>query len=275
MIKFELSPQVFSILSSLIQEKVGLYYGLSDRDILLDKVSVRAEEKGFESLLDYYYFLRYDGDGAGELKELVESLVVNETYFFREWAAIEVLVHHHLKPMCDAGKRPKIWCAAASTGEEPLSLAMLLEANGILDKVDIVASDISENALNKARSGKFGRRSVRSVPDKNLLDKFITAEENAYKISPHLCEKIRWQRINILDEADYPQDGPFDAILCRNLLIYFSDQTVKKVLDSLSTKLTWEGLLLVGISESLLRFGCNFIGEERAGSFVYRKANQI
>lgn len=267
----ELSPQVFSILSNLIKEKVGINYGLTDREILHEKVSTRAMELGYDSLLDYYYFLRYDASGDQEMKQLVETLVINETYFFREWPAIETLVESYLKPMCASGKKPRIWSAACATGEEPLSLAMLLEDKGLLNQVQIIASDISENALKKAHSCVFSKRAVRQVPQQGLLEKFIRFEENHYTVSTQLRDSITWQQVNILDEANYPSLESFDVILCRNLLIYFSDQTVKQVLEQLARKLSPDGILMVGISESLLRFGGPFIGEEQGGSFFYKK----
>ncbi|MES2525595.1 MAG: protein-glutamate O-methyltransferase CheR [Bdellovibrionota bacterium] len=272
MSSLELSTPVFSILSTLLQEKVGLSYTLAERELLQDKVGSRAMELGYESLLDYYYFLRYDPAGEEELAQLVEHLVVNETYFFREWPAIQVMVNHYIAPLCAAGKRPKIWCAACSTGEEPISIAMLLAEKNLLDKVEIIASDISENALKKAKAGKFGRRAVRHVPDQNLKDKFISQDGDHHFVPTTLIDAIQWRRTNILDKNDYPKNGPFDAILCRNMLIYFNDETVKIVLDNLYSELNPDGVFLVGISESLLRFGSGFVGEERDGSFVYKKA---
>lgn len=266
-----LSPPVFSILSGLIEEKVGLHYGLLDADLLRDKASSRAIEAGFDSLLDYYYYLRYDAGGARELAELVETLVVNETYFFREWPAIEMVVDSFLAGMCAEGKRPRVWSAACATGEEPLSLAMLLDQRGLLGKVDLVASDISANALAKAARGRFGRRSVRQVPRPELLERYITIEENGYSVSPELVRSVQWVQQNLLRGEEFARLGAFDIILCRNVLIYFSDGTIKSVLDSFADVLNPAGALVVGVSESLLRYGSEFAGEERNGSFVYRK----
>jgi chemotaxis protein methyltransferase CheR len=117
MIDLELSPSVFSILSALIEEKVGLHYGTLDREILQEKTSLRATEAGFDSLLDYYYFLRYDAKSSEELKKLTDTLVVNETYFFREWPAIETLIDSFIVPWCREGRKLRIWSAACATGE--------------------------------------------------------------------------------------------------------------------------------------------------------------
>lgn len=268
----ELSPAVFSILSGLIEERVGLHYGLLDRDLLGEKASARATEAGFDSLLDYYYYLRYDPGGERELAELVESLVVGETYFFREWAAIRVLVDSFITPWCEAGRRPRIWSAACASGEEPLSLAMLLDRRGLLGQVEIVATDISTRALDKARRGRYGRRSVRQVPEKELLDRYIRPEGDGYSVSPALIGSIHWEQRNLLDEKSIAEAGAFDAILCRNVLIYFSDATVRTVLSRLSGALVPDGVLMVGVSESLLRYGSSLLGEELGGAFVYRKA---
>lgn len=274
MSKLELSPSVFSILSGLIEEKLGLQYTLLDRDILQEKASVRASEAGFDSLLDYYYFLRYDDQGPKELSELVEALVVNETYFFREWAAIEVMVSSVLEPLCAKGIRPRVWSAACSTGEEPLSLAMLLNERNLLDKVDIVASDISHRVLARPQKGIYGKRSVRSVPNPALVEKYLETNGEEYKISRRLVDKIEWRQMNLLDEEKFAQIGQFDIILCRNVLIYFSEPTIRKLLDRFMVTLKPDGVLLVGVSESLLRFGNNFVGEERSGTFIYRKASK-
>jgi chemotaxis protein methyltransferase CheR len=272
MATLELLPAVFSILSGLVDERAGLHYDLLDRELLQEKASARALEVGFDSLLDYYYFLKYDAGGEKELAELIDTLVVNETYFFREWTSIQTLVNSFIEPWCEAGRRPRIWSAACASGEEPLSLAMVLDDRNLLDKVDIVATDISTRVLNKARSGQFSRRSVRSVPEPRLLEKYIkTGTDEKHSVPSRLVDAIRWDKRNLLNDAEIDQLGAFDVILCRNVLIYFSDKTVRSVLDRLSRVLVQDGVLVVGVSESLLRYGSSFTGEERGGAFVYRK----
>src|SRR5688500_1232346 len=117
---------VFSILSTLIEDRSGLCYGNADRDLLALRLAERAAKTGFDSLLEYYYFLRYDPQSEAEFEALINLLVVNETFFFRELAPLEVLVSQVVAPLAQTGKMPRIWCAACSTGAEPLTLAMLL-----------------------------------------------------------------------------------------------------------------------------------------------------
>jgi chemotaxis protein methyltransferase CheR len=178
-----LSP-IFSILSSLIEDRVGLCYGNADRDLLALRLSERAVKTGFDSLLDYYYFLRYDPESEVEFEALVNSLVVNETFFFRELAPLEVLVSQVVAPLAQAGKTPRIWCAACSTGPEPLTIAMLLAEHGLLGKVDLIASDISTAALDRARTGEHGRRSLRGELVPALAAKWLDVRENAVLAPP-------------------------------------------------------------------------------------------
>ncbi|HVZ87463.1 MAG TPA: protein-glutamate O-methyltransferase CheR [Polyangia bacterium] len=265
-----LSPQVFAILSGLIAEHAGLHFDAGHLGVFADKVGTRAVEAGFESLLDYYYFLRYDPRGPEELDALIESLVINETYLFRELLPLETMVSGLLVPMVRAGRRPRIWCAACSTGEEPHTVAMLLAERGILDKVDLVASDISANALERARSGRLARRSIRQeLP--SFAQRWVSATEQGTKIHPRLTEAIEWRRINLMDGAAVAALGSFDVILCRNVLIYFADATTRKLLDRLRQSLKPGGTLFVGVSESLLRFGGQLVCEELNGVFLYKK----
>ena len=158
-----LSPQVFAITARLIEEGTGLRYELAEADLLADRLSQRASELGLPSLLDYYYFLRYDPGGEAELSVLAELLVVHETYFFRELDGLRVLVEWIVPGLLKKQERIRIWSAACATGEEPYSLAMLLSEAALLDRVEIVASDISERALAKARVGKYSGRSLRAI----------------------------------------------------------------------------------------------------------------
>lgn len=268
-----LSAQVFAILSGLIEERLGLHYDLDECDLLAERVSPRALENGFESLLDYYYFLRYDPNAEAELSTLVEALVVNETYFFREVTPLQVLVREHVPALLARGITPRIWCAACATGEEPLSLAMLLDEAGLLERVQIVASDISARALAHAKAGFYRRRSLRSLPPW-VAGRWLVNEADGMRVEGRIVDAIDWRRVNLVDAAAVASVGELDAIICRNVLIYFSDATVARVIGSLCQQLRAGGRLVVGTSESLLRFNLPVSCEEQGGAFFYRKAGQ-
>jgi chemotaxis protein methyltransferase CheR len=268
-----LSPQVFAILSALIEERLGLHYARDERELLADRLSPRALERGFESLLDYYYFLRYDPAADAELALLVDGLVVNETYFFRELAALKVLVNDFIPKLIAGGMRPRLWCAACSTGEEPLTLAMLLDEAGLLDQVSLLASDISARALGHAKEGRYRRRSLRALPP-GVVGRWLEGDDDGMRVAPHIASAIDWRRINLVQEQELSALGQFDAIICRNVLIYFQDGTIERVVKTLWQSLLPHGLLVVGASESLLRFDVPYSCEELRGSFFYRKLTE-
>lgn len=266
-----LSPQVFAIFAALIEERAGLHYAVRDSDILAEKIGTRMLEAGFDSALDYYYFLRYDPAGEAEFERLIDALVVGETYFFREFDQMVALVDNVLVPA--ARERPiRVWSAACSTGEEPLALAMLLESRGILDRTTIVATDISHRSLERARSTTRTRRSVRNVPDPALLERWLRVEEREVTVDPALVARVEWRRLNLLDAQAVAAAGPFDAILCRNVLIYFNDDVIVRVVDALHDALRTGGLLAVGVSESLLRLATKLHCVERGGFFFYQRS---
>jgi chemotaxis protein methyltransferase CheR len=265
-----LSPQVFTILSAVVAERTGLHFDQAHAAVFAEKVAARAMEIGFDSLLDYYYFLRYDAAGEQELDSLVETLVVGETYLFRELGPLQTMVSSYVRPALERGRRPRVWCAASSTGEEPHTVAMLLAAQGALDDVDLVASDISHRALERARSGRFSRRALRQeLPA--FARPWLEIGDQEIRVRPQLTAAIDWRRVNLIDDAAVAALGTFDVVLCRNVLIYFDDRTARQVVERLAARLQVGGALFVGISESLLRFGTSLSCEEQGGVFLYRK----
>ncbi|HEX6764793.1 MAG TPA: protein-glutamate O-methyltransferase CheR [Polyangiaceae bacterium] len=265
-------PQALvGVVRALVEERTGIHYGDADQDILTAKVLTRALEAGFESPLDYYYFLRYDDPHGREFDALVETLVVSETYFFREARQLRVLCDEVLARVVATGRRPRVWCAAAATGEEPLTLAMLLSERGLLDRVEIVASDISAKAIARAKEGMYGPRSFRAI-DGIDKERWFDAVGEQSQVRAELRNAIAWRRLNLIDEVSVQGLGSFDVILCRNVLIYFDDETVRRVASLLARSLEERGHLVVGASESLLRFGTLLTCEEREGAFFYCKA---
>jgi chemotaxis protein methyltransferase CheR len=269
MTELSMSPQVFAILSGIVAEHAGLYFDQNHASIFGDKVAARAAQAGFDSLLDYYYFLRYDAGGPAELDALIEALVIGETYLFRELPPLQTAVSDFVIPALGRGRRPRVWCAACATGEEPHTLAMLLASRGVLDQVDIVASDINRTALTRGQSGRYAQRALRGeVPD--FAAPWLDVQEREVTIDPRLTAAIDWRRINLMDGGAVAGLGSFDVILCRNVLIYFEERVARSVVDRLTNRLRGGGALLVGVSESLLRFGTSLACEEHGGVFVYR-----
>ncbi len=265
-----LSPSLFAIFKGLVEERVGIHYGPGDVEVFASKLWARARDAGFDSLLDYYYFLKYDADAKGALEALIDALVVNETYFHREADQLHVLCDAVIRPLLAAsrGRRARIWCAAASTGEEPYTLAILLDERGLLGDVEILASDVSTRALARAQEASYGPRALRALPD-SFRGRYVVVDGERATVDARIREAVTFHRINLLDDEAIARLGTFDAVLCRNVLIYFSDETMVRVVHSLAGRLKPGGFLLVGASESLLRVGTLLSFEERGGCFFY------
>ncbi|UJR80054.1 CheR family methyltransferase [Sandaracinus amylolyticus] len=258
--------QVLTLLARLVEERTGLHYSDRDRDLFEQKLTDHAAEEGYPTLLELYYALRYDDPECEVLDRVIEALVVGETYFFREARGLEVLIEP-LVARARRGERVRIWSAACATGEEPISIAILLDRAGVLDRVELVATDISARALDRARRGEHTRRAHRAVPEG--MPPWIRVEHDRALVDERLRARIDWRRVNLADEAAIAALGRFDAIVCRNVLIYFDDARIQRVAGSLARALEPGGELLIGASESLLRFGSVFRCVERGGVFLY------
>lgn len=265
-----LTPQLFVIFAAMVEDTCGIHYGPQDRELFGSKLAAQASDAGYQNLLDYYYRLRYDDPDGVEMRALVQSLVVHETYFFRELPPLVQLVDGHLTEIVKRGGRARIWSAACSTGEEPLTLAMLLAERGLLDKVEVVATDISEAAILRARAGKHSRRSVREGFPSELARKYLEITDAAVHSPARLRDMVSYRVVNLLDDDAVRALGSFDAIVCRNVMIYFRDSAIAQLIERLSRSLRPDGLICVGVSESLLRFGTTLACIERGGSFFYR-----
>jgi chemotaxis protein methyltransferase CheR len=267
-----LSPQLFAVFAGLVERAAGLHYAAADRDLFASKLTAHASERGHDALLDYYYRLRYDDATGSELASLIEALLVHETYLFREADTLTELVDGHLVPLVRAGRRARVWSAACSTGEEPYTLAMLLDARGALDGVEIVATDISPAVIERARQGKLVRRALRDGHPAELAARYTEVNARGITVAPRILAAVQFSTANLVGPAA-PVLGPFDAIVCRNVLIYFHDDQILRVIDRLTDQLAPDGLIAVGASESLLRFGTRLVCEERGRSFFYRRAS--
>jgi chemotaxis protein methyltransferase CheR len=267
-----MSLQLFAIFAGLIEAECGVHYSPNDRDLLAAKLTAHASELGFDSLLDFYYRLRYDDPDGAAKHALIEVLVVHETYFFRELPPLRALVSEYLVPLIERGRAPRVWSAACSTGEEPFTLAMLLDERGLLGNVELVASDISAVAIAKAKLGQFGKRSLRDGHPLELAQRYLDRTPRGVTLAPKIRDAVGFRRVNLIDAGPVRALGTFDVILCRNVLIYMRDAQIAHLLGELEMALTPRGVIAVGVSESLLRFGTALRCEERGGAFFYRRA---
>lgn len=266
-----MSPQLFVLFSTLVEEASGILYGPPDQHVFASKLNDHVLDLGYSSLLDYYYRLRYDDPDGNEMRRLVETLAVHETYFFRELDPL-VEIAEHLAATVRTRGRARVWSAACASGEEPYTLAMLLEERKVLDSVEIVATDISAAVIARAAAGRHSPRSLRDGYPQAIATRYLEASPQGVIVSPRIRGAVRFSRLNLLDAEGISRLGMFDAILCRNVLIYFRDERVLAIVEQLARNLGPDALLAVGVSESLLRAGTRLVCEERRGSFFYKRA---
>jgi len=260
--------RAMTLLALMVERRVGLHYSPSDRRLLDGKLRDHADQQGFDTLLDYYRSVEYDDPEGARFRALVDALVVGETFFFRERAGLERVVEIVARRAA-LGLPSRVWSAACASGEEILSLAALLAEAQLLDRVRLVASDVSDRHLARARSGAHTLRSLRLAPEG--MPPWITARDRVATVDPGLRARVHWCKVNLVEPAEIAGLGPFDAILCRNVLIYFDDATVMRVVSSLCYALVPGGTLVIGVSESLLRFGSALRCVEQRGTFLYQR----
>ncbi len=262
------------LLRDLIHERTGLFFDNGKGDILADKLSPLVIERGFTSLLDYYYLLKYDEAAQDEWRSVMNALSVPETYFWREMDQVRALVEWVVpRWFAEPGAGPlRIWSAACATGEEPLTIAMALKEAGWLGRapVEIYASDASPAAIEKARRGVYRERSFRNLPAE-LRAKYFTQEgaTQTWRVDARLHACVEWGVVNLMDEAEVAPRAAANVIFCRNVFIYFSNQSIGRTVGTFASHIRPPGHLFVAASESLLRITEDFELQEIGNAFVY------
>lgn len=269
------SESAFTLLRDLIAQRAGVFYADDKRDQLADKLSDLLAARGMTSYLDYYYLLRYDAEAARHWSELMDRLAVPETFFWRQQEQIlalaNVVAPRHFERHGTAAPL-RIWSAACCSGEEPISIAIALAEAGLLHRrpIEIVASDASGAAVERARRGLYGERSFRNLPPE-LRDRYFRSEGAAWRVDPRLHGRIRWTTANLVEPDDVRPLAAADVIFCRNVFIYFSDERIGHVARLFAEGLAEDGHLFLGASESLTRLDTDFELGEVGGAFVYVK----
>ncbi len=258
-------------LSQLIYDHCGLRY--NDRlPTLKDKTSKRLLELG----LTYWDYCKYLKMSPEEWDVLVELLTINETYFYREENQIKECCSVVLPKMkLKSNQRPiRIWSAACSTGEEPYTLAMMIQETGLFPpgSVEIIGTDIDKKVLQKAESGWYhkGSFSFRRIPE-NLMRNYFIEKDAGYQIHPAIQNMVKFHHYNLLENNPAGRIGLVDIIFCRNVLIYFDQETMKRVIRNLHQNLTPGGYLFLGHAESITDKELGFQKVDSDKTFYYRK----
>jgi len=260
--EFDFTQADFDSLRSLAREESGITLGEAKRELVYGRVSRRLRALGLSSFADYRRLLAGSG-GQAEMIQFINAVTTNLTSFFRESHHFEFLRDQYLRARAadrHGSRRIRIWCAAASTGEEPYSIAISV-AEAIPDwerwDIRILATDLDTNVLQTCRNGVYDEDRVQGMP-KSRLERFFDPggrkggkSGKSYRIKPGIASMISFRQLNLVHPL--PMKGPLDVIFCRNVIIYF-DKDLQRALFSRFAPLQRPGdLLFLGHSESLLR----------------------
>ncbi|MDF2607861.1 MAG: chemotaxis protein CheR [Bacillales bacterium] len=252
----------YELFTQNIKNKSGIDLGLYKESQMKRRLISLYEKRGFSSFTEYFRAI----DADTELfYEFLDRMTINVSEFYRNAKRWDVLDKQILPELIAKNKNLKIWSAACSTGEEPFTLAMVVAKHIPLEKVKIIATDIDENVIRKAKAGIYSDRAIGELPIE-LRNKYFTRDNNYYKLNDEIKRTIIFKKHNLL--AD-PYDNDFDLIICRNVLIYFTEEAKDSIYSKFSNSLRKDGILFVGSTEQIFNpSNYNFSTIE---SFFYKK----
>lgn len=268
----------FRAASQFIYERFGIKLTDQKKVLLAGRLSKRLRVLGISSLSAYLDLVNGDPTGA-ELTEFLNLITTNHSYFFREndhfqFLARTILPEIARESRTNPSRSLRIWSAGCATGEEPYSIAMtaadvLGEDMGRMD-AGILATDISVAALSAAREGVYPEAKLRDLPRSYLQRFFVPNQNGSWAVSPEIRKLVLFKKLNLMTER-FPFKGDFDVIFCRNVMIYFDNDSRERLVRSLYAATKPGGYLFIGHSESLRRETCPY---EYISPATYRKGDR-
>ncbi|MEL6317502.1 MAG: protein-glutamate O-methyltransferase [Pseudomonadota bacterium] len=247
-----ISDGEFAAFSTMIGELAGIVIKDHKREMIQSRLARRLRALRLPSYSAYLAFVQ-SREGEAEIGELINAVTTNLTSFFREKHHFDHLRDKVIAPMAASGdQRLRIWSSAASSGEEPYSIAMTVMAAPGFSKfrdARMLATDIDTNILARAEAGRYPADRVAAIPDA-LRSRYLDPAGEGFAFKSEVKRFISFRQLNLLH--DWPMSGPFDVIFCRNVLIYFDAPTKRAVVDRMVRMIRPDGVLYLGHSESLL-----------------------
>jgi chemotaxis protein methyltransferase CheR len=271
--EFVFTTADFERIRKLIRENAGIALAPSKQEMVYSRLARRLRARGLARFSEYVALL--DGSDPAEWEAFVNSLTTNLTSFFREAHHFAALAAHVERLRRERRRDVNVWCCAASTGEEPYSIAMTLaDAYGTFTPpVTIIATDVDTNVLAKAEAGVYSAERVAKLTPDQLRRFFVRDTggegESTYGVRPELRRLVTFRQVNLLEQR-WPIRGPLDAVFCRNVMIYFDKVTQRRILQRFVPLLQPDALLFAGHSESFMHSGDLF---RLRGSTVYELAS--
>ncbi|GEN53916.1 CheR family methyltransferase [Halobacillus faecis] len=248
-----------------VHRKTGIDLSQYKEAQMKRRLTSLREKRGHHDFKSYYDAL--EGD-SWLLEELLDRMTINVSEFYRNRKRFEVLEHKVLPYLLQKKKKLRIWSAACSTGEEPYTLAMILQPYIPLHQVEILATDLDVNALRKAEGALYHERSLKEVsPD--ILSKYFRKEGSSYRVIDDIRKSVTFKKHNLLSDR-YEKD--FDLIVCRNVMIYFTEDAKKTIYQNFNHSLVDGGIFFVGSTEQI--FSPQRHGFEVYDAFFYQKGQK-
>ncbi len=279
MTKIRVNPEEFSNFSKYILDISGISLGTGKEYLLETRLGPMMKTLECQSYGDLLYKVKLDRTKKLE-NEVINAISTNETYFFRDQSPFKLLQYKILPDLIDrqrakkrTGLKPniRIWSAANSTGQEIYSLAMILMEMGVTpDKFNIrlLGTDISNTAISQASCGIYNKFEVSRGLDAKWLNKYFVAQGDKYKIKDELRTMVQFKQMNLMHP--FMDIGKFDIVLCRNVMIYFTAQTRKRIYKNLSHVMEKDSYLLIGSTESLVNDTDLFASSKYLNSIFYQ-----
>jgi chemotaxis protein methyltransferase CheR len=273
----EILAEEFDRFRELFYRKTGIVFSESKRYFVDRRLGERMEATGSVSFGAYMTLLRLRDPRAEELQHLINSMTINETYFYREAYQFRCLVDSILPELTNKRRSDdqlQIWSMPCATGEEPYTVAIyLLEEWAAVDRWDVrlIATDIDTRVLDQAREGTYFARSVQHVPPRALSRYFSQVGTDRWQVIPDLRGSIEFRHANITNPSDMSGFRNIDVIFCRNLLIYFDDISRRQAVEFLFDALRPGGYICLGHAESMSRISSLFAVKKFPDGIVYQK----
>jgi len=250
--KFEFTDECFNQVKDLIFDLAGINLNISKREMVFSRLT-RVVNKNNVPSIKHLVDSALSGSSS-ERQAFINILTTNKTAFFRESYHFDILKSYLIKNFKDT-KNPAIWCSASSTGEEPYTLAMTCHEafKGYNHNATILATDIDTSVLLAASNGLYNKHDIENLLNKDIIDYFMDVDdEYRVKIISQLKDPITFKRFNLT--TPFPDKEKFDIIFCRNVMIYFSQETQRLILEMFKKQLKPNGLLFAGHSENFTYF---------------------
>ncbi len=245
-----IEDKTFKNIRDYIYSLTGIYIGDNKKYFIENRLENRLKECKKSSFEEYFDYIK-SHKGNGELLNLYNAITTNETYFFREQDQIYACLNHLIPMVRQKKNKIKIWSCACSTGEEPYTISMVQQENYKDYFIEIIASDISELALQSAKRGIYNSYSVRNVPIQYLEKYFKKVDNLFFELDEKIKRTVSFYNINLINPSETKKISNVDIVFCRNVLIYFDEKSKQKALSNIYDSMVPGGFLFLSMSESL------------------------